>query len=91
MSLLFFAFLAWQVPIDEATLAVHSDTAVIARETFRLTGVRTGAGWTLATTVRWEHPIRVLAPSSTSRETRSRRASSSTSRTRAIPSASAVP
>ena len=43
MSLLFFALLAWQTPIDEGTLVVHTDTAVLARETYRLTGVRIGA------------------------------------------------
>ena len=65
MSLLFFALLAWQTPIDEGTLVVRADTAEIAREAFRLTGVRTGAGgtgWTLASTIRYDHPVLVLAP-----------------------------
>jgi hypothetical protein len=64
MSLLFF-LLAWQTPIDEGTLVVRGDTAVIARETFRLASVRIGAGgtgWTLASTARFEHPVLVLAP-----------------------------
>jgi hypothetical protein len=65
MSLLFFALLAWQAPIDEGTLVVRVDTAVIARETFRLAGVRIGAGgtgWTLASTARYHRPVLVLAP-----------------------------
>ena len=65
MSVLFFALLAWQAPIDAGTLVVRTDTAVIARETFRLTSVRIGAGgtgWTLASTARYDHPVLVLAP-----------------------------
>jgi hypothetical protein len=65
MSLLFFALLAWQTPIDEGTLVVRADTTVIARETFRLAGIRIGAGgtgWTLASTARYERPVLVLAP-----------------------------
>jgi hypothetical protein len=65
MSLLFFALLACQAPVDEATLVVHDDTALIARETFRLASVRLGAGgtgWTLASTVRYDRPVLVLAP-----------------------------
>jgi hypothetical protein len=65
VSLLFFALLAWQTPIDEGTLVVRVDTAVIARETFRLASVRIGAGgtgWTLASTARYNHPVLVLAP-----------------------------
>lgn len=65
MSLLLLAVLAWQTPIDEGTLVVHADTALIARETFRLASVRLGAGgngWTLASTIRYDHPVLVLAP-----------------------------
>jgi hypothetical protein len=65
MSLLFLAVLAWQTPIDEGTLIVRADTAVIARETFRLASVRIGvggAGWTLASTARYNRPVLVLAP-----------------------------
>jgi len=66
MNLLFFAWLlAWQTPIDEGTLVVRADTAVIARETFRLAMVRIGAegtGWTLASTIRYDRPVLVLAP-----------------------------
>ena len=65
MNLLIFALLAWQTPIDEGTLVVREDTAVIARESFRLSGVRSGAGggaWTLASTIRYARPLLVLAP-----------------------------
>jgi hypothetical protein len=65
MSLLVFALLAWQTPIDEGTLIVRADTAVIARETFRLASVRIGVGgtgWTLASTTRYNRPVLVLAP-----------------------------
>jgi len=65
MTLLLFALLSCQAPIDEATLVVRADTAVIAHENFRLSGVRLGAGgtgWTLATTVRYDRPVLVLAP-----------------------------
>jgi hypothetical protein len=65
MNLLIFALLAWQTPIDEGTLVVREDTAVIARESFRLSAVRSGAsggGWTLASTIRYAQPLLVLAP-----------------------------
>jgi len=65
MNLLLVALLAGQAPIDEGILVVHSDTAVVARETFRLASIRSGgggAGWTLATSARYEHPVLVLAP-----------------------------
>jgi hypothetical protein len=65
MSLLFLALLAWQTPIDDGTLVVRADTAVIGRETFRLASVRIGVGgtgWTLASTARYDHPVLVLAP-----------------------------
>jgi hypothetical protein len=65
MNLVFFALLVWQAPIDEGTLVIHADTAVIAHESFRLTSVRNGGGgtgWTLATTIRYAHPVLGLAP-----------------------------
>jgi len=65
MSLLLWVLLAWQTPIDEATLVVRADTGVIAREAFRLASVRHGAessGWTLASTIRYQQPTLVLAP-----------------------------
>ena len=67
MSAALLALLALQAPVDEATLIVHEDTVVIAREAFRLSVVRTGAGatrWTLATTVRYDRarPVVVLDP-----------------------------
>ena len=65
MTLLFFGLLAWQTPIDEGTLVVRADTAVIAHETFRLASARFGAGgigWTLASTARYDRPVLVLAP-----------------------------
>jgi hypothetical protein len=51
--------------MDEGTLVVREDTAVIARETFRLAEIRMGAGgigWKLASTTRYDHPVLVLAP-----------------------------
>ena len=75
MSALLFALLALQGPVDEGTLVVREDTAEIARETFRLTAVRSGAAgagraaegatrWTLATTIRYDRsrPVVVLDP-----------------------------
>jgi hypothetical protein len=64
MTLLLCALLAWQTPLDEGTLVVRQDTAVIAHETFRLSSVRAGGGggWTLATTIRYDQPLLVLAP-----------------------------
>jgi len=65
MSLLLLAVLVSQAPVDEGTLVVHDDTALIARETFRLASVRLGGGstgWTLASTVRYDRPVLVLAP-----------------------------
>jgi len=62
-----FVLLALQGPVDEGTLVVREDTLEIARETFRLTTVRTGAGvtrWKLATTIRYDRtrPVVVLDP-----------------------------
>jgi hypothetical protein len=59
--------LALQGPVDEGTLVVREDTLEIARETFRLTAVRTGAGvtrWKLAATIRYDRtrPVVVLDP-----------------------------
>jgi hypothetical protein len=61
------ALLALQSPVDEGTLVVREDTVEIAREAFRLTAVRTGAGvtrWKLATTIRYDRsrPVVVLDP-----------------------------
>jgi len=62
-----FVLLALQGPMDEGTLVVREDTLEIARETFRLTAVRTGAGvtrWKLAATIRYDRtrPVVVLDP-----------------------------
>jgi hypothetical protein len=67
MTAALLAFLALQTPVDEGTLVVREDTVVIAREAFRLSTVRTGAGatrWTLATTIRYDRsrPVVVLDP-----------------------------
>lgn len=67
MSALLLALLALQAPVDEGTLVVHEDTVETARESFRLTAVRTGAGtmgWTLAATIRYDRgrPVVVLDP-----------------------------
>jgi len=63
------ALLALQAvpPRDEGTLVIRQDTAEIARETFRFSTARVGAGqtgWTLASTVRFERgrPTVVLDP-----------------------------
>jgi hypothetical protein len=53
--------------MDEGTLVVREDTVEVAREAFRLTAVRTGAGatrWTVATTIRYDRgrPVVVLDP-----------------------------
>ena len=67
MSAALLALIALQTPVDEGTLVVREDTVVIAREAFRLSTVRTGAGatrWTLATTIRYDRsrPVVVLDP-----------------------------
>jgi hypothetical protein len=67
VNALLLALCALQGPVDEGTLVVRDDTLEIARETFRLTAVRTGAGmtrWTLATTIRYDRsrPVVVLDP-----------------------------
>ena len=67
MNAVLLILLALQGPLDEGTLVVREDTLEIARETFRLTAVRTGAGvtrWKLATTIRYDRsrPVVVLDP-----------------------------
>ena len=66
MSVLLLALCALQGPLDEGTFVVREDTAEIAREAFRLRPTRgsTGAGWTLAATVRYDRgrPVVVLDP-----------------------------
>jgi hypothetical protein len=54
-------------PVDEGVLIVRVDTLEVARESFRLTHGRLSrgdAGWTLATTIRYDRarPVVVLAP-----------------------------
>ena len=67
MNAVLLVVLALQGPVDEGTLVVREDTLEIAREAFRLTAVRTGAGvsrWKLATTIRYDRtrPVVVLDP-----------------------------
>jgi hypothetical protein len=54
-------------PLDEGVLVVRVDTSEVARESFRLSHGRLSrgdAGWTLATTIRYDRarPVVVLAP-----------------------------
>jgi hypothetical protein len=54
-------------PLDEGVLVIRVDTLEVARESFRLTHGRLSrgdAGWTLATTIRYDRarPVVVLAP-----------------------------
>ena len=54
-------------PVDEGVLVVRVDTLEVARESFRLSHGRLSrgdAGWTLATTIRYDRgrPVIVLAP-----------------------------
>jgi len=54
-------------PVDEGVLVVRVDTQEVARESFRLSHGRLSrgdAGWTLATTIRYDRgrPVIVLAP-----------------------------
>jgi hypothetical protein len=54
-------------PVDEGVLVVRVDTLEVARESFRLNHGRLSrgeAGWTLATTIRYDRarPVVVLAP-----------------------------
>ena len=56
-----------QTPLDEGTFVVREDTIEVARESFRLAQgrlARGGAGWTLATTIRYDRtrPVVVLSP-----------------------------
>lgn len=64
MTALLLALIALQGPLDEGTLIVRQDTVEIAREAFRLTPARSGGGWTLASTVRFDRtrPAVVLDP-----------------------------
>src|SRR3989475_8377003 len=64
MSAPLLVLLALQAPLDEGTLLVRQDTAEIGREAFRLSAAPGGAGWTLASTVRYDRtrPIVVLNP-----------------------------
>src|SRR5207249_2633106 len=64
MTALLLTLLALQAPLDEGTFLIRQDTAEIGREAFRLTAARGGAGWTLASTVRYDRspPIAVLNP-----------------------------
>ena len=64
MTALLLTLLALQAPLDEGTFLIRQDTAEIGREAFRLTAARGGAGWTLASTVRYDRsrPIVVLNP-----------------------------
>src|SRR2546422_5984625 len=64
MTALVLTLLALQAPLDEGTFLIRQDTAEIGREAFRLAAARGGAGWTLASTVRYDRsrPIVVLNP-----------------------------
>jgi hypothetical protein len=64
VTALLLALVALQGPVDEGTLIVRQDTVEIAREVFRLTPARSGVGWTLASTVRYDRtrPVVVLDP-----------------------------
>jgi hypothetical protein len=64
VTALLLALVALQGPLDEGTLIVRQDTVEIAREAFRLTPARSGVGWTLASTVRYDRtrPAVVLDP-----------------------------
>ena len=64
MTALALTLLVLQAPLDEGTFLIRQDTAEIGREAFRLTAARGGAGWTLASTVRFDRarPIVVLNP-----------------------------
>lgn len=66
MSAVVLVLLALQGPLDEGSFVVREDTAEMAREAFRLSATRLGAGmgWTLASTARYDRtrPIVVLDP-----------------------------
>jgi hypothetical protein len=64
VTALLLALVALQGPLDEGTLIVRQDTVEIAREAFRLTPARSGVGWTLVSTVRYDRtrPVVVLDP-----------------------------
>ena len=65
--LLILTLLQAGAPLDEGIFVVREDTLEVARESFRLSHgrlARGGAGWTLATTIRYDRarPVVVLAP-----------------------------
>src|SRR6184192_2449133 len=67
LALLLVAQAQTGTPIDEGILVVREDTVEVARESFRLKHGRLSrgdAGWTLATTIRYDRarPVVVLAP-----------------------------
>src|SRR6266540_3649121 len=56
-----------QAPLDEGAFLVREDTVEVARESFRLRQgrlARGGSGWTLSTTIRYDHarPVVTLSP-----------------------------
>src|SRR5205085_11011494 len=66
-SLLILALLQAGTTVDEGVFAIRMDTLEVARESFRLSHGRLSrgeAGWTLATTIRYDRarPVIVLAP-----------------------------
>jgi hypothetical protein len=66
-ALLLLALLQAGTTVDEGVLAVRVDTLEVARESFRLSHGRLSrgeAGWSLATTIRYDRarPVIVLAP-----------------------------
>ena len=67
MNALIIALLLQGQVVDEGTLVVREDTAEVAREAFRLVAGRIGtggAGWTLASTIRYDRvrPVITVAP-----------------------------
>ncbi len=66
-TLLILALLQAGTTVDEGVFAVRVDTLEVARESFRLSNGRLSrgdAGWSLATTIRYDRarPVIVLAP-----------------------------
>src|SRR5438270_9698820 len=66
-SLLILALLQAGTTVDEGVFAIRMDTLEVARESFRLSHGRLSrgdAGWSLATTIRYDRarPVIVLAP-----------------------------
>ena len=67
MKALLFAALLQGQTVDEGTFVVREDTVEVAREAFRLVAGRIGtggAGWTLASTIRYDRvrPVITVAP-----------------------------